>query len=322
MNITSFFNVYAVYGHEKISRDAQSLAAKYSIFDGSSGNDWRLLQCSTIRDLSWESWLRPAGIVMKLFLLRFKYSNGGRELTSLGINPSNRMQSLKFNVFKEYKPNREGSRKHSVGDGWKEKTKFLSLDSTTLHPANDNTSRFFRSDGRRQFLQFWATRESKSPKRCQLTNVCRRLASFLQLFRSNKTSPFRCPTDEGNSLLEVPSRTSSLRPSIFSGISGSFLSLMQFERIRVLRDFNLKMLLGNDLRLLHSLRLNKTNPVRFPMEEGNPFIAVPSKESSGRCSIFPLTSGNCLSFEQPESRNLKRLHTDAPWETLKLLAAF
>ena len=91
---------------------------------------------------------------MKLFLLRFKYSNGGRELTSLGINPSNRMQSLKFNVFKEYKPNREGSRKHSVGDGWKEKTKFLSIDSTTLHPANDNTSRFFMSDGRRQFLQF------------------------------------------------------------------------------------------------------------------------------------------------------------------------
>ena len=72
------------------------------------------------------------------------------------------------------------------------------------------------------------------------------------------------------------------------------------------------MLLGNDSRLLHSLRFNKTNPVRFPMEEGNPFIAVPSKESSGRCSVFPLTSGNYLSFEQLESKNLERVHMDAP----------
>ncbi|CBI23853.3 unnamed protein product, partial [Vitis vinifera] len=68
-----------------------------------------------------------------------------------------------------------------------------------------------------------------------------RLASFLQFFSFNKTSPFRCSIDEGSSLRPVSSRKSSFKLSIFSPISGSFFSLEQFERIRVFRDFNLKM---------------------------------------------------------------------------------
>ena len=129
---------------------------------------------------------------------------------------------------------------------------------------------------------------------------CGRPASCLQFFRFNKTSPFRLPIEEGSSLIPLPSRKSSIERSMFSGISGSFSSLMQFERMRVFRDFNLKTLLGNDSRLLHSFRFNKASPVRCSTDKCNPFMAVPSKESSGRCSIFPWSSGNLLSFKQPE----------------------
>ena len=137
--------------------------------------------------------------------------------------------------------------------------------------------------------------------------LCGRLASFLQFLRFNKTSPFRHPIDEGSSLIPLPSSKSSFKLSILiSRISGSFLSLMHFERIRVFMDFNLKILLGNDSRLLHSLRFNKASPVKYSIDEGNPFIAVPSNESSARCSIFPWTSGNFLSFKQLERVRILR----------------
>ncbi|CBI39351.3 unnamed protein product, partial [Vitis vinifera] len=75
---------------------------------------------------------------MKLFLSRYKFSNEDKELRSVGSAPSNRLQSLKFKLFKEYKPERKGSHNPSVGDEWKEKTRFLDLDFPPLHLANDN----------------------------------------------------------------------------------------------------------------------------------------------------------------------------------------
>ena len=149
--------------------------------------------------------------------------------------------------------------------------------------------------------------------------LCGRPASFLQFFRFNKTSPFRHPIEDGSSIIALPSRKSSIKLSMFSGISGSFLSLVQFERMRVFRDFNIKMLLGNDSRLLHSFRFNKASPVRYSMDEGNPFIAVPSKESSASCSILPWTSGNCWSFEQPERVRIRR---DSIWMLLEKFLSF
>ena len=77
-------------------------------------------------------------MVMKLFPLRSKYSNEDRELRSLGNAPSNRLQPLIFKFLKEYKPEKEGSHNPSVGDEWKEKTRFLDLDFPPLHLANDN----------------------------------------------------------------------------------------------------------------------------------------------------------------------------------------
>ena len=80
--------------------------------------------------------------MIKLFLLRSKSFNEDRDARSLGSAPSTRLQSLKFKLSKECKPNKEGSRKYFVGDDQKEKTKFHDIESPPLHPANDNTRRF------------------------------------------------------------------------------------------------------------------------------------------------------------------------------------
>ena len=103
----NFLNAYALDGYEKVSRDVQSLANNSLILDGSSGNDWRFLQCSTMSLLRWGSRLRLVGTVMKLFLLRSKHSNQDKELRSLGSAPSSRLRSLKFNFFKEHRPDKE-----------------------------------------------------------------------------------------------------------------------------------------------------------------------------------------------------------------------
>ena len=86
-----------------------------------------------------ESLLRPVGIVMKLFLLRFNPTNEDREVRSMGITSSNRLQSLKFNSVKDFKPEKEGNRNGIVSDEKKDKSSFCFLDFAPLHPANDNT---------------------------------------------------------------------------------------------------------------------------------------------------------------------------------------
>ena len=74
---------------------------------------------------------------MKLFLSRYKFSNEDKELRSLGSAPSNRLQSLKFKLFKEYKPERKGSCNGAAGEERKE-IRLLDLDPPPLHPAKDN----------------------------------------------------------------------------------------------------------------------------------------------------------------------------------------
>ena len=51
---------------------------------------------------------------------------------------------LFISIFKEHRPDKEGSGNPSVGDERKDKTRFLELDSPALHPANDNTWSFVR----------------------------------------------------------------------------------------------------------------------------------------------------------------------------------
>ena len=86
------------------------------------------------------SLLRLQGTAMKLFLVRSKRPNEDKEPRSLSRAPSNRLQSLIHqHIFKEHRPDKEGSGNPSVGDERKDKTRFLDLDSPALHPANDNT---------------------------------------------------------------------------------------------------------------------------------------------------------------------------------------
>ena len=70
------------------------VAYKYSILDGSSGNDWRLLQCCSSVSL-----LRLQGTATKLFLVRSKRPNEDKEPRSQSRAPSNRFQSLIHPTF-------------------------------------------------------------------------------------------------------------------------------------------------------------------------------------------------------------------------------
>ena len=125
---------------KNVSRDVQSLANNSLILDGSTSNDWRLAV------FQYEPcWLRLAGAVMKLFLLRWsRHSNQDNELRSQGSTPSSRLQSLKFNFFREYRIVKEDSHNPSVGDEHKDKARFLDLDSSPLHPATYNTWSFVK----------------------------------------------------------------------------------------------------------------------------------------------------------------------------------
>ena len=257
------FHVWVLDEHEKVSRDVQLWAFKHSILDGSSDNDSRLLQCSNVRLLSRESRLRLAGKVMKLFLSRYKFFNEDKELRSLGSAPSNRLQSLKFKLLKEYKPEKKGSWNDGAGDKRKEKIRFLDLDPPPLHPAKDNAWRFVkrlieevtscmpvpltlssakhcrlpRSSG--NFLS------SEQPERVRVSRdvssqmLCGRLASFLQFLRFKKTSLFRLPIDEVSSLIAVPSKErsdkSSRIPWTTSGNFWRFVQPSKFRKISSLR---------------------------------------------------------------------------------------
>ena len=142
-------------------------------------------------------------------------------------------------------------------------SEFLSLDSSPLHPLNDNTSRFSKREieGGNSFIVVLAASSFSKPcmlpkpsskfssfeqpnrirvwRDFNLQMLCGRIARLLHSLRFNRTSPFRCWIDEGSSFIAVPSKKSSNKLPLFSKTSGSPLSFKQSERIRISRDLNL-----------------------------------------------------------------------------------
>lgn len=59
-------------------------------------------------------------------------------------------------------------------------------------------------------------------------------------------------------------------------------------------------MLGRLISLLQFLKFNRTRPLRRSIDNGSSTMAVPSKCSSNKCSIFPLISGNFFNLKQPE----------------------
>ena len=108
-----------------------------------------------------------------------------RELKSLGIAPSNMRQSLRFNFLRDLKPEKEGSCKPpecgiSAGNNWKKRSEFLGLNSSPLHPLNDNTSRFFQKRSRGWQLFYRVPAASSFSKPCRLPKPSGKLSSFEQ----------------------------------------------------------------------------------------------------------------------------------------------
>ena len=127
--------------------------------------------------------MRLAGRVTKLFPLRSNYSNEHRELKSLEIARSDMLQSLRFNFLRDLKPEKEGSCKPpecgiSAGNNWKKRSEFLGLNSSPLHPLNDNTSRFSKREikGGSSFIAIPAASSFSKP--CRLPKPSGKLSSF------------------------------------------------------------------------------------------------------------------------------------------------
>lgn len=97
---------------------------------------------------------------------------------------------------------------------------------------------------------------------------------YLQDVSKNCWRPTRFASDEGNSLIEVPCKERTAKCSIVSMISGKFLNFKQPWRKRLLRDFNLQMLVGRISSLVQWSRSNMTRLDRHCIEEGTALISV------------------------------------------------
>ena len=87
---------------------------------------------------------------------------------------------LFINIYKEHRPDKEGSGNPSVGDERKDKTRFLDLDSPALHPANDNTWSFVK-----RVIEV-GTSCIPIPFASSFTNPCRLPMSSGNFFRSEQ----------------------------------------------------------------------------------------------------------------------------------------
>ena len=83
---------------------------------------------------------------------------------------------------------------------------------------------------------------SRLVRYCNFWRLLGRCSSFWQESKNKNFSPITYSIDWGSSFMAVPWRRISSRCSIFSTISGNFLSFEQPVRRRVRRDFNLKWL--------------------------------------------------------------------------------
>ena len=93
------------------------------------------------------------------------------------------LQSPRFNFLRDLKPEKECSCKPpergiSAGNNWKERSEFLGLDSSPLHPSNDNTSRFYKREieGGSSFIA--VPDASSFSKPCRLPEPSGKLSSF------------------------------------------------------------------------------------------------------------------------------------------------
>ena len=98
----------------------------------------------------------------------------------------------------------------------------------------------------------------------------------------------------------TPLTSSTSRVLIFHRFSGRFSSFEHPATLKSLSDLKLQMLLGRHTRSLQSLRFNEARLVKFSIEEESFEIAVQSKWSFHKCSIFVINSRTLLNFEQPK----------------------
>ena len=69
------------------------------------------------------------------------------------------------------------------------------------------------------------------------------------------------------------------------------------------------MVLGRCQRFLQLLRVNEAKPIKPPTDEGSFLIAVLSKKSFCKHSMFPTNCGSLLRLEQPERLRVTREST-------------
>ena len=110
---------------------------------------------------------------------------------------------------------------------------------------------------------------------------------------------FKWTTDEGRSVIAVPLKFNTSKPSIFPKFSGNSSSFEQPDKLRVFRDIKLQSAIGRLERFLQSLRSNSIRLVECITNNDRSFIAVSLKQSFDKRGIFSTISGNFFSFEQP-----------------------
>ena len=84
--------------------------------------------------------------------------------------------------------------------------------------------------------------------------VLGRLSRYCQSFKFNTTRPIRSSTDNGNSQIAVPSKMSIVRDFILPENLSTF---KQLESVRVLKHFNLLIVIGRLERYLQPFKFYK-----------------------------------------------------------------
>ena len=135
-----------------------------------------------------------------------------------------------------------------------------------------------------------------------------RYTSFSQIARVNKVRFIKPSIDEGNSSI-VPLKSSFFRPSTFPRFFGKYSNVEHQERSIDSSNFKLQMVLGRRHRFLQWLRVNEVMPIKPSTDEGSFIIAVLSKKSFCKHSMFPTNCGSFLRLEQPERLRVTREST-------------
>ena len=134
---------------DKDLRDVQPHASNNFMLGGSLGSFSSLLHSLTRISVRLGSPLMSAGMLTKLFLLKSSTSRESKWQSLLSIAPSTKLQSLRYKDFKKHKPDKEGNRKPIASDfsvcrNLDIRDEIQLLDFHTLHPLNDNFSRFVK----------------------------------------------------------------------------------------------------------------------------------------------------------------------------------